>query len=273
MKLKLTWLIKAFRVIIAIVLIFTLWRVFIADKFIVSTSSMEPTLKSGDRILVVKTIYGARIYKDYGFHDNMDLKCTRTIGCRELRRNDIVVFNYPRNGDGTGDGISFKINYVFTKRCIGLPGDSISAENGFWRNSNYSGILGVIEQQETLSRIPLELISPEVNNVVRPPEFNWTVKDFGPLYVPKKGDAITVNEITKALYGVIFKYENHDAGEDSHVFVHDYYFMAGDNVCNSGDSRYWGFVPDDYIVGVVKAVLFNRDQESGKRDFKRFRLL
>lgn len=264
---------RIFRGILVFVLLFALWRVFIADRFVIPTRSMEPTLEAGDRILVNKTIVGARIYKDYRFHNGMELKCWRTRGLRDLQRGDIVVFNFPRNGDGSSDGISFKINYVFAKRCIGIPGDSISAVNGYWRNSNYSGVLGVEECQARLSVIPIELLSPEVNNVIRPSGSNWTVKDFGPIYVPRKGDMIEINDTTEALYGVLFKYEKVDSAAVRHIFIHNYYYMAGDNVCDSGDSRYWGFVPDEYVVGVVKAVLFNRDRETGKRNFKRFRLL
>lgn len=244
-----------------------------ADRFVIPTRSMEPTLEAGDRILVDKTLVGARIYKDFHFHDGMELKCWRMRGRRSLLRGDIVVFNFPRNGDETGDGISFKINYVFAKRCIGIPGDSISAVNGYWRNSNYSGTIGVEECQKRLSDTPLELISHEVNNVIRPFGSSWTVKDFGPIYVPGKGDQIEINDTTKSLYGILLRYEKANLSAMSHVFLHDYYYMAGDNVCDSGDSRYWGFVPDDYVVGVVKAVLFNKDKSSGKRNFKRFRLL
>jgi signal peptidase I len=258
---------------LTVVLLAVLWRVFVADRFVIPTRSMEPTLEAGDRILVDKTILGARIYKDYDFHKGMELKCWRTKGFRGLERGEVVVFNFPRNGDGAGDGISFTINYVFAKRCIGLPGDSISVVDGYWLNNNYPGILGIKECQDKLSATPLEMISPEVNNVIRPAGSDWTVKDFGPVYVPKKGDKIEVNDTTQDLYGVIFRYEKADSDAACHTFTHDYYYMAGDNVCDSGDSRYWGFVPEDYIVGIVKAVLFNRDRQTGKRNFKKFRLL
>ena len=258
---------------LTVVLLAVLWRVFVVDRFVIPTRSMEPTLEAGDRILVDKTILGARIYKDYDFHERMELKCWRTKGFRGLERGEVVVFNFPRNGDGTGDGISFTINYVFAKRCIGLPGDSISVVNGYWLNNNYPGILGIKECQDKLSATPLEMISTQVNNVIRPAGSDWTVKDFGPVYVPKKGDKIEVNDTTQGLYGVIFRYETADSTAAYHTFTHDYYYMAGDNVCDSGDSRYWGFVPEDYIVGIVKVVLFNRDLYTGKRNYKKFRLL
>lgn len=51
---------------------------------------------------------------------------------------------------------------------------------------------------------------------------------------------------------------------DSHVFTHDYYFMCGDNVGNSNDSRYWGMVPEEYIVGVVSHISYSIDKHTGK---------
>ena len=51
---------------------------------------------------------------------------------------------------------------------------------------------------------------------------------------------------------------------DGHVFTHGYYFLCGDNVGNSSDSRYWGMVPGEYIVGVVSRVSYSVDRHTGK---------
>ena len=56
---------------LTVVLLAVLWRVFVVDRFVIPTRSMEPTLEAGDRILVDKTILGARIYEDYDFHERM----------------------------------------------------------------------------------------------------------------------------------------------------------------------------------------------------------
>ena len=50
----------------------------------------------------------------------------------------------------------------------------------------------------------------------------------------------------------------------SHTFLHDYYFMAGDNVMDSSDSRNWGLVPGEYIVGVVTRITYSRDRRTGR---------
>jgi signal peptidase I len=96
-----------------------------------------------------------------------------------------------------------------------------------------------------------------------PKYFPWNGDNYGPITVPKKGMTISINDSTLALYGkMIERYDfnknvkiengrlNIDGQEiTSYTFNQNYYFMMGDNRHNSLDSRYWGFVPEDHIVG------------------------
>lgn len=259
-----------------------LGRIFVADQFIIPSDSMAPTLQVGDRVWVNKLIAGARIYNDIDSVNNSNLQSWRTRGIRKVNRNDILIFNYPINKKK----IAFKINYVYTKRCVALPGDSISAVDGYYKNSNHKGTLGNKEVQDEFNRIPENML-PEKGKYTIPrsyEKFPWTIKNFGPLYVPRKGDVIHLNADNLLFYSLILEFETGKKftvspnGEvladgtpmDYHIFTHDYYFTCGDNVMNSRDSRYWGFVPEEYIVGVVDFIPYSIDKVTDEFRWDRF---
>ncbi len=116
-------------------------------------------------------------------------------------------------------------------------------------------------------------------------EFNWTVDNFGPLYIPKAGDQISLNKENIDLYGnVILHYEHNEnvriengqvwiEGKvaDTYTFRQNYYFMMGDNRHNSEDSRYWGFVPMDHVMGKALFTWFSVEDGPWYSIFNRIR--
>lgn len=244
--------------------VWLLLRCLVFDYFTIPTSSMCPTLEPGDKVIVNKLLMGARIYIDLHFDPaGQELESWRTKGMRPLRHNDIVVFNFPHHDWH----ISFVINNVFCKRVVALPGDSLSIVDGHYRNNNYEGTLGLEEEQRKLENTPDSLLwQPLLPTIPHHERFGWTIRNFGPMYMPRKGDIMNVTPYEATLYNIFLAWEtgkpitcDWDTGEvwagdaplKRHCWQHNYYFMAGDNVLDSNDSRYWGLVPEEYVVGVV----------------------
>ena len=103
-------------------------------------------------------------------------------------------------------------------------------------------------------------------------EFNqWTPDDLGPVYIPKAGRTVTLSQRNIDMYTrVISVFENHELeiteegviidGEiaSTYTFEQDYYWMMGDNRHNSADSRMWGFIPEDHVIGCASFTWFSK---------------
>ena len=251
------------------------------SSFKIPTESMEPTLIPGDNIYVNKWIMGGRIFDvEESFHKQVEI--SRLPGVRKLKRNDIIVFNdpYPYRSDT----MYMDVTRYYIKRCIALPGDTMEIRNGYFRVNGTDELLGNREAQEVISQlkgVPEERVA--FNAFPHSGRFGWSIKEFGPFYIPQKGTVVPMDSMTFTLYHKLIKWEQKkEATEQNgkvmlgdsiiyeYTFKENYYFTAGDNGLNSRDSRYWGPVPEPFIVGVATRIWKSIDTYTGKWRGDRF---
>ncbi len=230
-----------------VVALFVVMQIFLFSSFKIPSNSMEPGLIAGDYVLVNKLIPGARLFNVFASLRGEQVQIVRLPGLREIRRNDVVVFNYPYPNNL--DRIEMHMMKYYIKRCLGLPGDSLSIVNGYYRVNGIFEPVGNIEGQELFSVQSNKMLKDAGLYWSFPKDslISWNVKNFGPLYLPRKGDVIDMNRENISIYRKLIEWETGqklDPRIVSYTFQKNYYFVAGDRIEDSQDSRYWGLLPE-----------------------------
>ena len=216
---------------------------FILQAVTVPTGSMQNTILVGDYLLVNKFIFTP------GGHS------LPFLPQREIERGDIIVFKYPGNkihpqNDSSRGIIPYQLNYV--KRVIGLPGETVEFKNNqVFINGNLLPEHRVVgDAKNEISALDTKEVEP------RKPDDKWDV-----YYSEDTMDAIKAGEnLTRRGYefGVQGK---------TMVVPPNSFFVMGDSRDNSEDSRYWGFVPRELIIGRAMFVYWSCDRGASNGDF------
>jgi signal peptidase I len=233
---------------------------FAVEAFRIPTGSMENTLLVGDYVIVNKLAYGFRTPGHIPF-TNIRLPSFRMPLFSHIHRGDVVVFEYP----GPYNELRPPTAVDYVKRSIGLPGDTVRIVHGTVKVNGRTLNLPEFAKPQTAE----EVLYSSRNGTTFPPGTDFTQVDYGPIVVPKRGDTLLLDAATIRRWKMLIEREGHsvlvDNGKiyidgfqtDRCVVSRDYYFVLGDNRDNSLDSRYWGFVPSDNIVGEALLVYWS----------------
>lgn len=215
-------------------------RVFIIGFFKVPTDSMFPTLNAGDRVVVAKC-------KNFiGFPPDFPLLGVTDSPWRfrysTFNRNDIIAFLHATEEYD---------QQVYVKRIVAIPGDTVS-----------------------LNDTSLNIRSSTINSVIRFEDANRLYQRFeGSFVIPSKGDNIKIDSRTIQTYRQFIESEGtridilndivyiNGNPQNFYTVKNDCYYVIGDNYNNSYDSRYFGFIPENCIVGTPFMIVWSKSDE------------
>jgi signal peptidase I len=255
---------KSFGSLLLTLIVVLFIQSFFIQGYSTPTGSMLNTILIGDKMFFNQFLYGGSTPRNIPFTE-IRLPYWRLPAIREPRRNDIVNFDFP----GFRDELEASTKVQYLKRIVGQPGDKIQViDQVLYVNGDKFPWpeAGILSPKPMPKGIP--------NPQVFPKGCGWNEDNYGPLTVPTKGDVVSLSKDNYLWWDTFIKREGHkiEIKPDGKIFIdgketnnytveNNYYFMMGDNRNNSLDSRFWGFVPRENIVGKAWFVYFYWNSE------------
>jgi len=246
------------------ILVALLLKMFVVDAYRIPTSSMENTLLKGDFLVVNKLAFGFRTPHFIPL-TSFPIPIMTVPLFSKIHRGEVVIFEFPGNMNEIKP--TEPTNYI--KRCIGLPGDVVEIQNGL------VSVNGSAMPFPSTGKYPSQYPNNEKLQSLDffPEGSSYSSLNYGPLQIPKRGDLIPLTPENVSRWYTFIEREGHSILQKSDsIFIdgevkseykiqRDYYFVLGDNRDNSRDSRYWGFVPDDHLIGEALFVYWSWDPD------------
>jgi len=223
------------------------------------------------------------VYRPIDRRDNYIKRCVAIAGdSLEVRNGDVYV-----NGEPQPDFIG--IQYEYLVQTNGQPlNPRVMSKYGI--SEEYLGIQNNPKYYLPLNKSTAEQIKKDIPNIVKverqiysnpdyqiypnSQQFSWSVDQFGPIWIPKKGSTVALTVESLPFFDrIIEAYEGNTLSvKDGSIFINgevateytfqmDYYFMMGDNRHRSADSRFWGLVPEDHVIGKPKFIWLSTEKE------------
>ncbi|PLX26215.1 MAG: signal peptidase I [Ignavibacteria bacterium] len=241
---------------------------FVLASFQVPTGSMENTVMAGDFLFVNKFIYGGTTPPTIPllgifFGTEVELPYVRTPGFSDPEKGDVIVFIFPGNRD-QDKAETFQ---YYLKRCVATAGDTIRiADKQLYINGKK------VDEPEGVHHMFEPLPADNTDDMIFPRGKPWNRDQYGPLVVPAEGDVINLTMDNIAEWATFIRREGHTVAiaggkitidgkpSASYTVERNYVFGMGDNRDDSLDSRFWGFIPEEYVVGTPMMVYWSMDQ-------------
>jgi signal peptidase I len=257
-------LFKYFKILLLVALIALIIKSFAFDAFKIPTASMENTLLPGDFIFANKLAYNFSTPREIPIID-FHIPHTNIFKISKPKVDDVVIFQFPHGFEN--DSLRGDLKYV--KRIVAGPHDTLKITNG--------EIVVNGKKEELPSTVQIPQVKsgngPVYDENIYPPGTKWNRFNYGPLIVPAKGDTIkiTPHNFDRWHSVIVMDYGERALIEEGsvvtlagrsiseYVLKQDCYFVMGDNSAVSLDSRQFGFITDDMILGKALFIYWSYD--------------
>ncbi|MDZ4744647.1 MAG: signal peptidase I [bacterium] len=230
--------------------------------FTVPTPSMENTVMAGEFLFVNKFKYGPSTPQIIPFL-NLALPYYKTPPIWKPVQGDIIVFVYP----GHRDQVKADNFEYYLKRCVAISGQTVEIRDAHVFVDNVEYPLPVAAPPRDRGAQVQYRLMTEGPRMYPPSKDTWNHENYGPLRIPAKGDVITLTQENIIDWTTFIMREGHAVNSQTltvegfapgtYTVQRDYVFGMGDNRDNSEDSRFWGLIPEQDVVGTPMVVYWS----------------